>query len=309
MEPITGQRILVTGVTGWVAGPLATSLAAQGNTVFGAARFRDPAQREPWEAQNVTTVSIDLEKGRLDEVPNDLDLVLHFAVAKSNNFEEAFASNAHGSADLMETAASRSDHMTFFHCSSTAVYAPHDHEPRVETDLLGDSHRPMPGMPTYSISKIAGEVLVQHTAKRLGVPTVIARLNVPYGDQYGWMLFHLMMMERNIPVPVHVDQPTSYTPIHADDIARSIPYLLSYASTPAEIVNWGGDQIVSIEDWCEEMGRLTGLTPSFNPTTATIAAIIPDLSKLHDRGFRTTVDWREGIRRQIESNRPELLKN
>ncbi|MGA0204039.1 MAG: NAD-dependent epimerase/dehydratase family protein [Ilumatobacteraceae bacterium] len=292
MEPITGQRILVTGVTGWVAGPLATSLAAQGNTVFGAARFRDPAQREPWEAQNVTTVSIDLEKGRLDEVPNDLDLVLHFAVAKSNNFEEAFASNAHGSADLMETAASRSDRMTFFHCSSTAVYAPHDHEPRVETDLLGDSHRPMPGMPTYSISKIAGEVLVQHTAKRLGVPTVIARLNVPYGDQYGWMLFHLMMMERNIPVPVHVDQPTSYTPIHADDIARSIPYLLSYASTPAEIVNWGGDQIVSIEDWCEEMGRLTGLTPSFNPTTATIAAIIPDLSKLHDRGFRTTVDWR-----------------
>ena len=309
MEPITGQRILVTGVTGWVAGPLATSLAAQGNTVFGAARFRDPAQREPWEAQNVTTVSIDLEKGRLDEVPNDLDLVLHFAVAKSNNFEEAFASNAHGSADLMETAASRSDRMTFFHCSSTAVYAPHDHEPRVETDLLGDSHRPMPGMPTYSISKIAGEVLVQHTAKRLGVPTVIARLNVPYGDQYGWMLFHLMMMERNIPVPVHVDQPTSYTPIHADDIARSIPYLLSYASTPAEIVNWGGDQIVSIEDWCEEMGRLTGLTPSFNSTTATIAAIIPDLSKLHDRGFRTTVDWREGIRRQIESNRPELLKN
>ena len=163
-------------------------------------------------------------------------------------------------------------------------------------------------MPTYSISKIAGEVLVQHTAKRLGVPTVIARLNVPYGDQYGWMLFHLMMMERNIPVPVHVDQPTSYTPIHADDIARSIPYLLSYASTPAEIVNWGGDQIVSIEDWCEEMGRLTGLTPSFNPTTATIAAIIPDLSKLHDRGFHTTVDWRDGIRRQIAFNRPELLK-
>ncbi|MDA0370343.1 MAG: NAD(P)-dependent oxidoreductase [Actinomycetota bacterium] len=309
MEPITGQRILVTGVTGWVAGPLAATLAAQGNTVFGAARFRDPAQREPWEAQNVSTVSIDLEKGRLDEVPNDLDLVLHFAVAKSNNFEEAFASNAHGCADLMETAASRSDRMTFFHCSSTAVYAPHDHEPRVETDLLGDSHRPMPGMPTYSISKIAGEVLVQHTAKRLGVPTVIARLNVPYGDQYGWMLFHLMMMERDIPVPVHVDQPTSYTPIHADDIARSMPYLLSYASTPAEIVNWGGDQIVSIEDWCEEMGRLTGLTPTFNPTTATIAAIIPDLSKLHDRGFNTTVDWREGIRRQIVANRPELLKN
>lgn len=308
MEPIKGKKILVTGVTGWVAGPLATSLAAQGNTVYGAARFRDPAQREPWQAQGVQTVSIDLEKDRLDEVPSDLDIVLHFAVAKSNNFEEAFASNAHGSANLMEKAASRSDKVSFFHCSSTAVYAPNDHEPRRETDLLGDSHRPMPGMPTYSISKIAGEVLVQHTAKRLGVPTVIARLNVPYGDQYGWMMFHLMMMERGIPVPVHVDQPTSYTPIHADDIARSIPYLMSYASTPAEIVNWGGDQIVSIEDWCEEMSRLTGIEAKFNPTTATIAAIIPDLAKLHDRGFHTTVDWRDGIRRQIAASRPELLK-
>jgi len=308
MEPIKGKKILVTGVTGWVAGPLATSLAAQGNTVYGAARFRDPAQREPWQAQGVQTVSIDLEKDRLDEVPSDLDIVLHFAVAKSNNFEEAFASNAHGSANLMEKAASRSDKVSFFHCSSTAVYAPQDHDPRRETDLLGDSHRPMPGMPTYSISKIAGEVLVQHTAKRLGVPTVIARLNVPYGDQYGWMMFHLMMMERGIPVPVHVDQPTSYTPIHAEDIARSIPYLMSYASTPAEIVNWGGDQIVSIEDWCEEMSRLTGIEAKFNPTTATIAAIIPDLAKLHDRGFHTTVDWRDGIRRQIAASRPELLK-
>ncbi len=102
MEPIKGKKILVTGVTGWVAGPLATSLAAQGNTVYGAARFRDPAQREPWQAQGVQTVSIDLEKDRLDEVPSDLDIVLHFAVAKSNNFEEAFASNAHGSANLME---------------------------------------------------------------------------------------------------------------------------------------------------------------------------------------------------------------
>jgi len=29
---------------------------------------------------------------------------------------------------------------------------------------------------------------------------------------------------------------------------------------------------------------------------------------LHDRGFVTTVDWRDGIRRQITASRPELLK-
>ena len=134
----------------------------------------------------------------LDEVPSDLDLVLHFAVAKSSNFDEAFASNAHGSADLMEVAASRSDRLSFFHCSSTAVYEPKHGESRKETVLLGDSHRPMPGMPTYSISKIAGEVLVKHTAKRLGVPTVVFNFMTlsgldhreQQGSKFNWVLLH-----------------------------------------------------------------------------------------------------------------------
>ncbi len=308
MEQLSGRRILVTGATGWVAGPLATSLAAD-NEVFGAARFRDPAAREPLEAAGVHTISVDLGRGRLDEVPTDLDLVLHFAVAKADDFEHAFAVNAEGSADLMEVAASRSDRLTaFFHCSSTAVYAPKGQEPRSETDLLGDSHRPMPGMPTYSISKIAAEVLVKYQAKRLGVPTVIARLNVPYGDTYGWPLFHIMMMERDMPIPVHVDGPTSYTPIHADDIAASIPYLLTLASTPATIVNWGGDEVTSVEEWCAYLGELTGLTATTAPTEATIPAIVPDLTKLHDTGFRSSVTWRDGFRRMVATSRPDLLQ-
>lgn len=307
---IAGKKILVTGVTGWVAGPVATSLVDDGNEVFGAARFRDPAAREPLEAAGVRTVSVDLGRGRLDEVPADLDLVLHFAVAKADDFEHAFAVNADGSADLMEVAAERSDRLqAFFHCSSTAVYAPHGQVPRTETDLLGDSHRPMPGMPTYSISKIAAEVLVNYQARRLGVPTVIARLNVPYGDTYGWPLFHLLMMERGIPVPVHVDQPTSYTPIHSDDIVASIPYLLTLASTPATIANWGGDEVTSVEEWCAYLGELTDLTAALAPTEATIPAIVPDLTKLHGTGFRSSVPWREGFRRMVETSRPDLLKH
>jgi nucleoside-diphosphate-sugar epimerase len=308
-EPLVGQRILVTGVTGWVAGPLAASLAAQGNTVFGAARFRDADALAKVQSEGVAPVVVDFSVGDFDHVPPDLDLVLHFAVAKADNFDLAFRVNAEGAADLMEVASHTSPGLrAFFHCSSTAVYAPVHGSPRKETDLLGDSHRPMPGMPTYSISKIAAEVLVKHTSRRLGVPTVIARLNVPYGDTYGWMLFHLMMMERGIPVPVHMEQPTDYSPIHADDIARSIPYLLSLASVPAAIVNWGGDEIVSVEDWSEELGRLTGLTPTFAPTTATIASIVPDLDRLHGTGFRSTVGWREGMRRLVATSRPDLLR-
>lgn len=308
VEPLTGKRILVTGVTGWVAGPLARDLAAAGNEVFGAARLRDDAQRRALEADGVTPVRIDLARGDLDEVPGDLDVVLNLAVAKVDSFALAMAVNAEGAADLLEVAASRSDRLAaYLQCSSTAVYQPHGHEPRREGDPLGDSHRPMPGMPTYSISKIAGEVLVGHTARRLGVPTVIARLNVPYGDTWGWPLFHLLLMEQGQPVPVHVDAPTSYTPIHADDIAASIPYLLALASVPATTVNWGGDEVVAIEDWCEAMGALTGLRPTFEPTEATIAAIIPDLERLHATGFRCRVPFAEGIRRLVSGSRPDLV--
>jgi UDP-glucuronate 4-epimerase len=308
IAPITNQRILVTGVTGWVAGPLAKSLAAQGNTVFGAARFAEFEQRLPFEDAGVRTVSLDLGELQLDEVPEGLDLVAHFAVSKDPDFTAAMATNAHGSANLMAAAHERGAGVRFFHCSSTAVYEPAGQSPRAEDAPLGDSHRTMAGMPTYSISKIAGEVLVAHTARRLGVPTVIARLNVPYGDTYGWPLFHVMMMERDIPIPVHVNQPTSYTPIHADDINASIPYLMSYASPEAPAINWGGDEVTSIEEWCEFLGEQTDRKPRFAPTEATIAAIVPDLSKQQATGFKCAVGWREGFTRMMITSRPDIAK-
>lgn len=307
MEPVRGKRILVTGVTGWVGGPLAAQLAAAGNTVHGAARLADPAQREALEAAGVIPTPIDLGAVDPDAVP-EVDLVLHFAVSKSGYFAEALAANADGSADLLAAAKQRNPGLeAFFHCSSTAVYQPAGHTPLTEDAPLGDSHRAM-GMTTYSISKIAGEVLVRHTARRLGVPTVIARLNVPYGDTYGWMLFHLMMMERGVAVPVHTDAPTTFAPIHADDIAASIPYLLGLATPDVTAVNWGGDELASIEEWCEELGRLTGLSPTFAPTEATIPSVVPDLSRQRETGFRTTVGWREGMRRLVATSRPDLLR-
>ena len=307
---LTDQRILVTGATGWVAGPLATSLAADGNEVYGAARFADPATRKPLEDAGVTTVAIDLGDRSFDEVPDDLDLVLHFAVAKVPGFDKALQVNGEATADLMEACANRSDRLrAFLHCSSTAVYEPNGHERLKETDPLGDNHRPQVGLETYSISKIASELFAKYQGRRLGLPTVIARLNVPYGDTYGWPLMHVLMMEHGMDVPVHIDAPTSFTPIHADDIHASLPYILELASTPATTVNWGGNEVVSVEEWCEYLGELTGLSPKFAPTEATIGSVIPDLAVLDATGFRPAVGWRDGMRRLVQTARPDLVQS
>jgi UDP-glucuronate 4-epimerase len=304
---LTGERILVTGASGWVAGPLAASLAADGNEVFGAARFADPSTREPLEAAGVRTVAIDLATRTFDEIPPDLDLVLHFAVAKVPDFAAALDVNGEATADLIERVAARSDGLrAVLHCSSTAVYQPNGHQPLRETDPLGDNHRPQAGLETYSISKIASESFARYQARRLGIPTVIARLNVPYGDTYGWPLMHVLMMEHGIAVPVHTDAPTSFAPIHAEDIHASVPFLLRLASTPATTVNWGGSEVVSVEEWCAYLGELTGLAPVFETTDATIGTVIPDLGVLDSTGFRPDVGWRDGMRRMVATSRPDL---
>ena len=144
---LTAKRILVTGVTGMVAGPMAARLVEAGNTVYGAARFADPTQREPHEANGISTIRVDLEHGELDEVPDGLDVVLHFAVAKTNDFGRDLTANADGAANLMEKVQGVE---AFFHCSSGGVYQEHEHDHLKEDAPLGDSHRAA-GMESYSI--------------------------------------------------------------------------------------------------------------------------------------------------------------
>ncbi|MEY4340218.1 MAG: hypothetical protein RLZ14_2068, partial [Actinomycetota bacterium] len=72
IDAIVGKRVLVTGVTGWVAGPVAAALAAQGNTVFGAARLRDAEARQRLEERGITPVVIDLAKGDFANLSADL---------------------------------------------------------------------------------------------------------------------------------------------------------------------------------------------------------------------------------------------
>lgn len=299
-----GARILITGVTGQVAAPVARDLAAAGHDVVGAARFTDAARRAELEAAGVRTVVADLGAPRLEEIPTDVDLVLHFALARTNDFGRDLAINAEGVAFLVEHVAGA---RAFLHCSSTAVYQPCGHEPRGEDDPLGDSHRAFGFMPTYSITKIAAESAARYAARRFGVPTVIARLGVPYGDTHGWMAFHLLMMEAGQAVPVHPDAPSRYSPLHHDDLLASLPYLLGAASVPATTLNWAGDEAVSIEEWSAELGRLTGLEPVLAPTAATIASIVADTTRLRALGFRSTVHWRDGLRRLVQRSRPDLL--
>lgn len=301
---LTGSTILVTGVTGQVATPLAMTLAKTA-TVIGAARFSNPAKRADLTASGVTCVTIDLESGDVASIPDGIDYVLNFAVAKTNDWNRDLDANAGGVLTLMEKVAGAK---AFVHCSSTAVYKPMGHHVFTEEGPYGDNHGVWEFLRTYSTSKIATETSVRWGAKRFDLPTTIARLSVPYGDNGGWPAIHLEMLLNGSTIPVHVDDPSTYHPIHEDDIVGMIPGLLGAATVPATTVNWGGTDPVSVEEWCTYMGELCGLDVAFEKTEATIDSVMVDLHRLHDLVGSTTVPWREGFRRMIAARHPELLE-
>ena len=301
--PLSGQTIVVTGVTGQVAEPVALALAAE-NQVVGAARFKDEDARARLEAAGIRCVPIDLAAGDVAGLPRDADYVINFAVSKTNDWTVDLQANSGGLAFLMEH---HQDAAAFLHCSTTGVYKPLGHHVFAEEDQLGDNHGVWPFLRTYSISKIAAEATARWAAQRFELPTTIARLSVPYGERGGWPAIHLEMMINGSEIPVHLDAPSVYHPLHQDDIIAMVPGLLGAAATPAVTINWGGDDAVSIEEWCGYFSELTGLPAVFAPTEQTIDSVQIDLTRMHELVGTTSVGWKDGMQRMVAARHPELL--
>ena len=300
---LRGKKILITGPTGQVALPVVEHLARIAD-VYTLARFRKAEDRDLMEGMGASVLQADLaDAASLAVVPQDIDYVMNFAVVKSGDFDYDLAANAEGVGNMMLRCRNA---RAFLHFSSTAVYEYNGQEPRAENAPLGDNHRVM--FPTYSISKIAAETVCRFVAHQYGIPTTIARLSVPYGNNGGWMYFHLLMMQQGIPIDLHPDKPNYYNPLHADDYIEKIPYLLGAATTEVTTVNFGGSQKVSIEEWCAYISELTGFMPLFKDNPKAFGSLCIDTHKMHGLIGETRVDWREGVRRQIENLAPQLLR-
>lgn len=299
---LNGKRILITGPTGQVARPLVAALAPD-NELFALARFSKAEDRDAIEALGAKTIKADLAGDSLEDVPGGLDYVLNLAVVKSGDFDYDLRANAEGVGRLMLRCR---DAKAFVHFSSTAVYEYAGHEPRREDAPLGDNHRSM--FPTYSIAKIAAETVVRFVSREFALPSTIARLSVPYGNNGGWPYYHLLMMQNGVPIDVHPERPNVYNPLHERDCLAKIPALLEAASVGATTLNFGGSQAVSIEEWCAYLSELTGFEPVFNENPRAFGSLQIDTTRMHELLGPTGVDWRDGIREMVQTLAPQTLK-
>ncbi|WP_279246377.1 NAD-dependent epimerase/dehydratase family protein [Candidatus Litorirhabdus singularis] len=300
---LTGSKILITGPTGQVAEPVVAALAGHCD-VTALARFSKQEDRDRITALGANCVAADLaDVDGLAAVPTDFDYVLNFAVVKTDDFDYDLAANAEGVGRLMLHCKSVK---AFLHFSSTAVYQYAGHEPRSENSPLGDNHRAM--FPTYSISKIAAETVCRFTAHQFGIPTTIARLSVPYGDNGGWPYYHLLMMQNGIPIDIHPEQPNYYNLLHVDDYLEKIPRLLAAATPEVTTLNFGGSEATSVEEWCAYLQELTGFEPVFNETSTAFGSLCIDTTRMHELIGTTAVDWKVGVASMVRTMAPELIK-
>ncbi|MEQ8840589.1 MAG: NAD(P)-dependent oxidoreductase [Acidimicrobiales bacterium] len=291
------SRILITGATGRVAGVVARELATE-HDVVAVARFSDPSARERLEGFGVQCVAADMA-GDLAAVPDDAEILLNFAVTFANRWDEALAVNAEALGHLVDRLPGLE---RLLHCSTMGVYAAST-DVHGEDAPLGDSNTLM--MPTYSISKIAGEAMARYLARSRSLPTTIARLASPYGDHGGFPWFHLLPILAGDPVTLHTTSPCLYNLIHEDDLMASLPLLLDAASVPATVVNWGDPEPTSAEDWCEELGRLVGREVTIERSESAPPPGHVDASALVALGYQPSVDWREGMARMVRHRHPD----
>ena len=296
MIMLTDKNILVTGVTGQVAWPIARFLA-QHNRVWGAARFADDDSRERVLAAAITPCAIDLEQGDVSSLPRNVDYVLHFAFTRGGlgDFDRAMTVNGEGTGLVLRHCAAAKAALVV---SSHAIYAPNPDAnfACAENGELGRSFAPW--SPTSPVTKIAEEAVARFCARAFDLPVTIARLNTVYGSPGNLVSMHIRQLQAGETVKVP-GAPNNHRPIHVDDMCDQVAALLAAAGVPATIVNWAGDEVVSAQHWCREAANLLGCearVETFDLPGAQLSHIA-DVAKRKAITGPCKVTFDEGLRR------------
>jgi nucleoside-diphosphate-sugar epimerase len=245
-------------------------------------------------------VQADLGRDDLEALP-DVEYVFHAAAAlgrETADWRWAFAVNAEAGGRLV---ARYRDAIGFVACSTGSVYQYQGARPLREDDPPGVH------LGVYSLSKIAGEAVVQFAARQHAVPTTILRIFSAYGPLGGAPADRLDRLVAGRDLPLHPDAPNRYNPMYEDDYVRLGGQALLAARVPPLVVNGAGSETVSAEEYCEFLGHLVGARPRFRYTDDAPTPLWADVTRMHAVLGRTKVPWREGMRRLVAARHPDRL--
>ncbi|MDG2005537.1 MAG: NAD(P)-dependent oxidoreductase [Novosphingobium sp.] len=291
MSGMSGKRVLITGASGLVALPVAVELA-KANEVYAVARYSDPEQKRLIEESGARAVSFDLAGLDLSPLPKSVDVVINYAVLPPS-FKDAYEVNAGATGRL---ASRYRDCEAFVHGSTGSLYEFQGERPLREDDPYG-LHS---SAENYAASKIAAEFLIKQLCIEFDMPTVIVRIFSFYGPRGGGPTQRVDQIAQDLPVSVYPGTSNTHTPMYEDDYVEKTIAAAGIAKVPAEIVNLGGTDIATTQQYCAIAGEILGKTPEFVENSKAWP-IWGDTTKMVELLGPCKVSVREGIRRVIES--------
>lgn len=296
MKQLSGKRVLVTGASGLVAFPVARELA-KANEVFAVARFSDPAQQRAIEEAGAIPVPFDLAQEDLSALPGSVDVVINYAVLPPV-FKDAYNVNAGATGRL---ARRYRDCEAFVHGSTGSLYEYQGERALREDDPYG-LHS---SAENYAASKIAAEYLLKHLSVDYDLPVTIVRIFSFYGPRGGGVTQRIDQVARGEPISIYPGVRNVHTPLYEDDYVEKTIGAATIAKVGCEILNVGGSEAVTTEEYCLMAGEILGKEPVF-VANSRAWPIWGDTTKMEGLLGPSKVSMREGVRRVIEASDERL---
>lgn len=291
------MKLLVTGARGFVGRHVTSYLQSKGHKLIATDQTNTEANGD---VADHGFVFAELKK-------LDFDAVIHLAAVADirRTIEDpytCFRVNSFGTLNLLELSRLKGV-QRFIYASSANVYGVRPPLPVTETTTL-DPRAP------YDRSKVVAESFVRNYHQHKGLPTVILR---------SWLLFgeydiHTRAIPRFVtacldgdPLPLFNGGRDTTDPYHALNYAHAVDLALSSQTAIGEVFNVGTGRELSIRELAEKIKELTHsdsklqLLPPRTSLEAEPMRSYPSVKKITEAlGYAPVVSLDEGLRRTIE---------
>lgn len=315
------SRYLVTGIAGFIGSNIAHALVVRGEEVRGVDDFRHG------RTENLAGIfdKIDLREADITDTAaiesacQGVDYVLHQAALGSvpRSMEDPVGSNHANVVGTLKVlqAARMAGVKRVIYASSSSVYGDTPALPKRE-DM------PCNPISPYAVSKYAGELYTQSFARVMSLETVSLRYFNVFGprqhptSQYAAVIpkFIRAMLADERPV-INGDGKQSRDFTYVDNVVSAN---LLACTAPAEkvagrVFNIAASKNFSVNDLYALLQDLTGVrTPAVSapPRSGDIRDSLADTSSAEKAmGYKTLVEFEEGLRRTVEWYRREFARN
>ena len=147
--------------------------------------------------------------------------------------------------------------------------------------------------------------MLKHLSVDYELPVTIVRIFSFYGPRGGGVTQRIDQMMRGEAVSVYPGVRNVHTPLYEDDYVEKTIAAAGIAKVGAEIVNVGGTEAVTTQEYCEIAGEILGRQPIFVENSKAWP-IWADTTKMVELLGPNKVSVREGVRRTIEAANDRL---